>query len=195
MSDHDTPDPRPRPAYGEYATPEQQRARIQQPDVAHSLDHGVAAPTAAPAPVPAPQPAPAPRYGGDLPGATRPAGPRPDRIITAILLGAGAVNVFLSVQGFLNLADAFARTMETMGIPGEFTNTAAAQTWGAIAAVVLIAGYLLTALAAWRRIRAGRISWWIPLVGAAISYALVLACLSVPLAGDPAFQEYVRSMS
>ena len=38
MSD---PDPRPRPQYGEYASPEEQRARIAKPDVTDALSTGV----------------------------------------------------------------------------------------------------------------------------------------------------------
>ena len=34
------PDERPRPQYGEYATPEEQRARIQQPDATWALETG-----------------------------------------------------------------------------------------------------------------------------------------------------------
>ena len=176
---------RPRPAYGEYATPEEQRARMGLPDP-------VALPEAAPVvpvvvePVPlAAQPT--------LPA--RPARPPADRVITLILLAVGAVNVLFSAPGLFSAGSAFARTYETAGIPGEFTNTQSADTWGAIAGVVLIASYLITALAAWRRLRAGRISWWIPVVGAVVCYAIVLVCLMVPVAGDPAFQEYVRSLS
>lgn len=175
----DPRDPRPRPAYGEYATPEEQRAHIRQPDVESVLDG-----TAAPAPEPV----------STAPPGT-PAGSPLDRIVTIALLAMGAVNVFLSVPGFLDLSETFARTMAAMGIPGEFSNVAAAQTWGAVASVVMVAGYLLTAVATWRRLRAGRISWWLPVVGAVITFVLVVICLAVPLWGDAAFQAYVDTMS
>jgi energy-converting hydrogenase Eha subunit C len=177
----DAPDPRPRPAYGEYATPEEQRARIRQPDVESVLDGSGAA---ASVPAPAVEAPPVAMAGHPL-----------DRIITIALLAMGAVNVFLSVPGFLDLSETFARTMAAMGIPGEFSNFAAAQTWGAVASVVMVAGYLLTAVATWRRLRAGRMSWWLPVVGAVITFVLTVVCLAVPLWGDPAFQAYVNSMS
>lgn len=181
--------PRPRPQYGEYATPEEQRSRIQQPDPA-------LLPPVEPVPV-APQSVELDPAGSPPAPATATARPplRPDRVITAILLGMGAVNVFVSAQSFFDLADAFTRTMASMEIPGEFTNFAAARTWGAIAAVSLVVGYLATAYAAWRRLRAGRISWWIPVVGAILTYIVILVCLAVPLTGDPAFQQYVMSLS
>ena len=172
-------EPRPRPQYGEYATPEEQRSRIRQPDP-------VLLPPVEPVPV-APRP-------GPVAGPARPP-LRSDRLVTLILLGMGAVNVLFSAPSFFDLSGAFTRTMATMGIPGEFTNTGAAQLWGAIAAVSLVVGYLVTAFAAWRRLRAGRISWWIPLVGAIATYAVVVVCLMVPLTGDPAFQQYVGTLS
>lgn len=174
-------DERPRPQYGEYATPEEQRARIQQPDPA----------LMAPAPVePAAAEAPA---AADVPAPVR---QRPvDRLVTAMLLGVGAVNVFFSAQGFSDPSAAFSQTFSAMGIPGEFSNFDSAQTWGMIAAVVLVAGYLLTALGSWARLRAGRLAWWLPLVGATVTYIVVSVCLAIPLAGDPAFQAYVTSVS
>lgn len=175
---------RPRPQYGEYATPEEQRAHIRQPDP-------VVVPAEAPV-APAVLPAPADAQGA----ASRVPAQRPfDRVITAMLLGIGAVNVFFSAQSFFDPSAAFTATMQTMGIPGEFTNTAVAQTWGGIAAVSLIAGYLITALLAWSRLRAGRLAWWIPVVGAVVTYIAVSICLMVPLAGDPAFQAYISSSS
>lgn len=188
MSDSETPDPRPRPAYGEYATPEEQRARIQQPDLEAVLDGTIDETATMAAAMGATDATPSAR------ASLEPVRPM-DRVFTLALLGFGAVNVFFSVQSFLDMSDAFTRTFASMGIPGEFTNTDAAQTWGTIAAVVMIAGFLITAIAAWRRLRAGRISWWIPLVGAAITYVIVFVCLAVPLWGDPAFQAYIASMS
>jgi hypothetical protein len=54
--------------------------------------------------------------------------------------------------------------------------------------------YLLTAMLTWRVLKAGRISWWIPIVGAIAAYVVVSLCLAVPLMGDPAFVEYVTTM-
>lgn len=187
----DPQDPRPRPQYGEYATPEEQRARIRQPDVTEALEAGEAVAAVAPAPAPAPAEASAPAA---VAPATKPRS-QANRLATIALLAVGAVNVLFSVFGYLDIAPAIQRSMDVIGMPGEFTNTAAAQTWGAIAAVVLVAGYLITAIAAWRRLSAGKISWWIPLVGAVATFVIVSACLMVPLVGDPAFNAYVTSLT
>ncbi|UUT35566.1 DUF6264 family protein [Microbacterium elymi] len=186
-----TPDPRPRPQYGEYASPEEQRAHI-----AHPTEHAHAQPSpdaVAPATRPATRPA-ASAAAPARPGAEGRASSHPvDRIVTLALLGYGVINVILSVFSFLDLAAVADQTYKLMGIPGSFTDTSAARIWGIVAAVVLVLGYLVTAALALRRLRRGRIAWWIPLVGAAITYILVSVCMAVPLMSDPAFLEYLLS--
>lgn len=179
---HDAGELRPRPQYGEYATPEEQRSRIQQPDVTEALEAGIAPEAAATPPV--------------MPAAyvTARPGSRVNRLVTIMLLAFGAVNVIFSVVSYLDIVPVVERAMELMGIPGEFTNVAAAQTWGLVAAVLLIVAYLLTTVLTWRVLKAGRISWWIPIVGAIVAYVVVSLCLAVPLMGDPAFVEYISTM-
>lgn len=180
------PDGRDRPRYGEYASPEEQRSRIQVPDVTEALDAGVApvAPTTAQVPV-GPAAVPAASV------APRPVSPV-NRLVTIMLLAFGAVNVIFSAFSYLDIVPVVERAMEIMGIPGEFTNVAAAQTWGVIAAVVLLAIYVLTAVLSWRVLKAGRISWWIPIVGAVVAYVIVSICLAVPLMSDPAFVGFLQ---
>lgn len=184
MGDAGTPDPRPRPAYGEYATPEEQRARISRPGPAAVPAHVTA--QSLPESVPVIEPAEA-----------SPVAPRwpADRVVTLILLAIGAFNVVSSVFSYLDLAAGIDGAMDVMGVPGEFTKFDAARTWGAIAAVVLVSGYLLTLVWSLNRMRAGRLSWWIPLLGAVVTFVIVSACVAVPLVGDPAFAEYVSSLS
>jgi hypothetical protein len=189
----DVGDERPaRPQYGEYATPEEQRARIQQPDASSALSAGHA-PEPIAAPSPGLQPQPPTLWGAAPPAApSAPVTANPvDRIVTIALLAFGAFNVVSSVFSFFNLPDVAQQAMRIIGIEGEFTNVAAARVWGPIAAGVLVIGYLVTVLLSLRRIRAGRVTWWVPLVGAVITYVVVYVCLAVPLLGDPAFTEYV----
>lgn len=172
QDDQDRP---PRPRYGEYATPQEQRAHVREP---------------MPAPV-APARAPVPVDVGPARPAARPR-PLGGSVFALILLAYGAVNVALSVPSFLDLAPALTRTYRLLGVPGTFTNTAAAHTWGVTALVVLIVGFLLTAWLTVRRVRRARSAWWVPLVGAAVTYLVIFVCLSVPLMGDPAFIAYVQ---
>ncbi|QIG40239.1 hypothetical protein G5T42_12745 [Microbacterium sp. 4R-513] len=184
---------RPRPEYGEYATPEEQRARIQQPDATWALDTGQAlepgqAPEAAPQQAAAPQ-----RWPVDTSAEAARSGRNIDRVVTLSLLIVGAFNVVFTAISYFNLPALADQAMQIIGIPGSFTNVEAARLWGPIAAIVLIVGFLATALFAWRRLSKGKLAWWIPVVGAVITYLLVYVCLAVPLLGDPAFVEYATN--
>jgi hypothetical protein len=183
---HSAEPSRPRPQYGEYATPEEQQARIKQPDATWALDTGQA-PEAAAAATP---------QGWPVDQAAPPAVPPTrgmDRIVTLALLVVGAFNVALTAISYFDLPSLANQAMQLLGMPGEFTNVDSARLWGPIAAGVLIVGYLLTAFFAWRNLRAGRLSWWIPLVGSVVTYIVVYICLAVPLLGDPAFIQYATS--
>lgn len=161
------PDPRPRPQYGEYATPEEQRASIREPVREHVV------------PAAAPQPARS--------AASTPARPRrtADRIVTFALLAYGLVTVLGAVPQVWDFSG-FAETwMGLAGIEGTFTNTAQGALWGRIGAGIFVLGWVLTAVIAWRSVVAGRLSWWIPLVGAVVTFVIVSVCLTVPLVGDP----------
>lgn len=166
-----------RPQFGEYATPEEQRARAGLPPVGSDA--------AASVPAPEPTPAGAPEVA---PG-VRPAPRRADRLITAVMLGFGLVNVLTSLPGMFNLSTTLQETLRMLGLDGEFANFAAARTWGAVAAVVLLAGYAATLWLAVRRIRRARSAWWIPLVGFVVTMLVVSLCVSVPMFGDPAFMQ------
>lgn len=167
------PDPRLRPAYGEYATPEEQAARIQQP-AAWQVAPVAPVVTEAPEPgIPSPQPARSP--------VARPA----DRIITFALLAYGLVNVISSVIAFLDY-EAYADTMLTMlGLDAELSDPEAARGWGIAAAVVLAIGWLATAAVSLWSARRGRLTWWIPLVGGVVFTVAAGILLAVPLLNDP----------
>lgn len=171
-------DPRPAPRYGEYATPEEQRARIQQPDPA------LAPPTPGETPY-----APHPPHARPTTDAARPSRSA-DRIITFALLAYGLVTVVTAVPQMLDFTG-FAETwMDVVGVDAEFTNVAAGVLWGRVGTAVFIGGWLLTALLSWRWMRRGRLSWWIPLVGAIVTFLVVSGCLVVPLLGDPAIASH-----
>lgn len=186
MNGENRQDPRPRPQYGEYATPEEQRARIRQPDMTWALETGQAgqagqAGTAVSttASVPAPAAAAA---------ATAPANSRPraiDRIVTFALLAYGLVNV---IAAFPSLVDyvAYADTMfEMLGVDATLSDPAGGRPWGIAAALVLAFGWILTAVLSWANLRRGRLSWWIPLVGGALFTFTSAMLVLIPLMNDP----------
>lgn len=168
-----------RPQYGEYATPDEQRRLAGLPP----LD---AAPVAAPV---IDQPAPAEP-------ARSVAKARPwDRIITIALLAYGLVNVIMTGLSYLDLPTVMNESMRILGVEGEFTNFAQGRLWGTIAAVLLVVGWVITAWFSLRRLRSGKLTWWVPLVGAAATMLVVSICITVPMLGDPAFLAYVDGMS
>jgi hypothetical protein len=185
MSD---PDPRPRPQYGEYASPEEQRARIAKPDVTDALSTGQAPETLAPA---APRATAAPSARATPAGNARLA----DRIITIALLAYGIVNVAVTAPRIFVFTTFAQDYFSLLGVDAAFTNTSAGAIWGPIASVAYVVGFAFTALVAWRRVRTGRIAFWVPLVGVAVTTLVVGICVAVPLAGDPAFADALRGLS
>jgi hypothetical protein len=175
-----------RPQYGEYATPEEQRARAGLPPIE-------AGPVAPATPQPAtPQPA-TPQSATPQPAAAAPAAPSAGRLVTLVLLGVGLFNVLSAIPNFLNLSDTLQQSLKMFGSDAEFTNYAAAKNWGVIALVVLMAGYAATIWLSVLRMRAARSSWWVPLVGFVVTMFAVSLCMSVPMLGDPAFTQLFQA--
>ncbi len=170
-------DPRPRPQYGEYATPEEQRARIARPDAALVYE---------PAPV---RDEPAPPAVAVAPAPAAPAEPKSravDRIVTFALLAYGLVSVISSFPALVDYAS-YAETMfGLLGVDATLSDPAAGRPWGIAAAIVLAVGWLLTAAVSWIRMRRGRLSWWIPLVGGVVFTFASAMLMLVPLMNDPA---------
>ena len=182
MSD---PDPRPRPEYGEYATPEEQRARMGLPAAeAGAPAEGV---TAISAPT-----APGRAYGAvttEVPVAPR---RRPvDRIVTFALLAYGLVNVVAAFPAMVDFAAYADSVFQLMGVDAELTDPAAGRPWGIAAALVLAVGWFVTAAVSWWSIRRGRLSWWIPLAGGFVFMSASAVLMLIPLMSDPAVWEAI----
>ncbi|MFT4258827.1 DUF6264 family protein [Microbacterium sp.] len=164
------------PRYGELATPEEQRRAAGLPSV---------------------QIAPALVSSEPLTTETTDAAQtaprkRPvDRLVTIVLLAYGLVNVIATGLSYLDLPGVMNEVMGVLGIEGEFTNYAQGRLWGTVAAVVLVLGWTLTAALAIRRLRRGRLTWWVPVVGAVITSVVTGVILTVPMLGDPAFVAYL----
>lgn len=184
MSDasSENPEPRPRPQYGEYATPEEQRARIQRPEVTEALEAGVAPQPEPPVSTPASAPVPA---AGTRPGALR--GPLWDRVITGGLLAYGLVSTVSTIMQLLDFPRYAESAAAVLGVDATYTNLQAGYVWGAAAALVYGIGWLLTALLTWRRLRRGRIAFWIPIAGFVATALIAGVCVTLALVGDQQF--------
>ncbi|WP_292677864.1 MULTISPECIES: DUF6264 family protein [unclassified Microbacterium] len=183
---HDAPelsggdDARKRPQYGEYATPEQQRAAIREP-----APQASARMTHLPTPVTGPLPLPHPTTSAARPSRTA------DRIITFALLVYGLITVISGVPQLWNFTELAQTTLDLAGIDATFSNFAQGDLWGRIGAIVFVVGWMLTAVLSWRAVARGRLSWWIPLVGAIVTFLVVTVCVMVPLYSDPAIIAYI----
>jgi hypothetical protein len=174
-----------RPRYGEYASPEEQRARIRQPDATQALETGQA-PAPAASPAPAATPATPVRSGR---------GRLIDRIATIALLAYGLLTVVTSVPLMFALAEGENGYLGLLGMTEPLSDRTAAQIWGAVAGSVFLIGWLLTAWISWANLRRGRISFWIPLVGAFVFSALSTVLMLVPALGDPAFVAFLQEFA
>lgn len=175
---HDAEPLPPRPQYGEYATPEEQRARIRQPDATWELEHGHAAPAEEPAAAPAGTVAPVTPVRAATPR-------RFDRVATLVLLGYGLFTVLTRIPAFMDYA-AFADSMfQILGIDVELSDPEGAAPWGIAAAAALAVAWILAALASWASLKAGRLSWWIPVVAGIAANLVAGYLMVVPLASDP----------
>jgi uncharacterized membrane protein YhaH (DUF805 family) len=188
MTDQD-PRERPRPQFGEYATPEEQRASIQVPQESAHADE--------PVPVPASRSTEEharPAVGRFDPDSTsKPAastGNSADRIATIALLAIGLFNVLTTVPGLLDLPSTLNAAFERMGL-GTFTPTPAASAIGIGLAIFYGLAWLATLAISLRSLRAARLSFWIPLVAGVVVTIVAMICFLVLFFGDPAFMEYV----
>jgi hypothetical protein len=169
-----------RPQYGEIATLEEQRRAAGLPPLDEVPAAGIGAPTGQPA------------HTDGAPTGSAAARPRPvDRFVTIALLAYGLVNVVMTGLSYLDFSTAMNQMMDVLGVDGEFTNFAQGRTWGTVAAIVLAAGWSITAFFSIRRLRTGKRSWWVPLAGAAVTLLVASVCASIPLMNDPAFIDFV----
>ncbi|MDR2321911.1 MAG: DUF6264 family protein [Microbacterium sp.] len=168
-----------RPAFGEYATPEEQSRRSGRPLVPPPVVP--ASPTAEPV---APPAAPAAATG------ERPAHPV-DRMASIALLAYGLWNVITSIMTFMNPSSLMTTMLQAVGISGTFSNYGQARVWGMVAGVVLIVGWIATAAWSVLRLRRGKLTWWLPVAGGVVFVTLSAICMMVPFFTDPAVMSYL----
>ncbi len=167
-------DQRPRPEYGEYATPEEQARAIRSP---------LPVPPALERPLP-------PQHPSMEPAAEQSALARPSRrwdvILSAVLLAYGAANVVSGLGQFADVPRLIDQVFAAQGV-GEFTPTSNATTVGIVINVTNVVLYLIALVLTVLRLRRGRLAFWIPLT-AGVAAGLFAGVLIVSLmVGDPAF--------
>lgn len=200
---------RPRPQYGEYATPQDQAQAIagSHPPLSEALTgHSIATPVEPPSSAvrpgmkPGVKPAAKP---GVTPGAKRGtrlgalAGSKPRRwdiILTAMFIGYGGVNVISQLFLDSNLTSVLRQLYSTQGI-GDYSPTPLATTLAIVLNVITAVLFFVTVLVTMAQLRRGRIAFYIPLIGGAIALIFAIIFVSVLLAGDPTFSAYINGMT
>jgi hypothetical protein len=174
---------RPRPQYGEYASPEQQAAASgtpYRPHVHAAPPHGQA-----PAPI-APPPGHDTRIGAPPVQANR----RWDFVLSSLLLGYGLFIVLFGSSQYTDLAGLINTQLYAPQKIGTFAATPLSAQLGVVIIVSQAVLYLITAVLTVLRLRAGRIAFWIPIVGATLSGIVSATCILVLILPDPAYQAW-----
>jgi hypothetical protein len=117
-----------------------------------------------------------------------------DRGVTAALLAFGAYSVVSSIPGLIGFSGIMTELYSTAGY-GEYTNTPLADGVGVAIIVAQSVLFIATVWLSVRRLRAGRVAFFVPLAGGAIAGVVIFALLIVAMAGDPALAAWVDSQS
>ena len=200
------PERRPRPQYGEYATPQEQAKIIADslPPVSALLVPPPAVPTPAGHPASASPtaggsahraPDAATRASADV--AVRPATRRRPRrwdlILTALLLGYASVNVIGQLMARDMLSTIVTQFFVAQGI-GVYTPTALTTTLGNSLNIVTLTLFAVTVLVTTWMLRRGRVAFWVPIAGGVAATIVALVFVVILLQSDPAFTAYLAGV-
>jgi hypothetical protein len=157
-------DDRPRPEYGEYATPEQQAAAMGRAYIPPPVPETRVAIPVVPG---SPQPSAAEqlRLGGNA----------IDRFATIFQLGIGLV--FLANSDFFHLGEALNAASSELGVGTTVPTTIDHLGW--LILTVNIVLYLATGALAYLRLRRGKLAFFVPVIGAAAFYAFLSILIGV----------------
>lgn len=179
---------RPRPEYGEYASPQGQADAIAK-----------ALPPVSPLLTPADRPAavtPASPVGRTTAPVLTPSRPRRrwDLVLSIALLAYGLLTVF---GGFVQYSDIPAIINQAYAAQriGEFTSIEQAETVGTTIMVANVAVYAITAFLTVRLLRARRLAFYVPLIGGAVAATITVILILTLVINDPAFREFVASVT
>jgi hypothetical protein len=196
MSD---PGARPRPQYGEYATPEQQRAAIKAPETnphyapPEELQSYQAASAAGPTNADARFTAQG-EAGSDRPADSTALRHPADRVVTIALLVLGLYNVITTVAGRGGIADQIDAAYQSMGLAGNYVVTPLTGIVADVVAVAFLALWVAAAaLSSWAIVR-GRMAFWIPLVAGVVASIVSGVGYLILFLHDPTFLAYMQHL-
>ncbi len=104
------------------------------------------------------------------PGAVRSAGGRRlgDRIVTIVLLVVGALGALNSAASLYSMSNEFERWGQVLEVGG-FSVPASLTTLGTVGALLVLAVYALNVIYSVQRLRARKLTFWVPLVAAVLA--------------------------
>lgn len=201
---------RPRPQYGEYATPEQQASAMGLPEPSSS-PRGVpdSAPSSSPPTPPvadgarpssarrldgAAEATPAQRATARRATARTAASLRWDRVFTYALLGLATYSLLTSIPQYLDFGTAVNDIYAQLGA-GTFNRPDLMSKVGIGFGVVQTILYVFTVLFALRALRARKLAFYIPLIGGMLFLVITAVVLGVVLSSDPGFLEHIRKQN
>ena len=201
-----SPERRPRPQYGEYATPQEQAKIIA--DSLPPVSPLLVAPSTVQTPAVQTPAAPAPTVGSahrapdavtraSANAAVHPDAPRRrrrwDLILTAVLLGYASVNVIAQLMARDLLTTIVTQFFVAQGI-GAYTPTALTTTLGNSLNVVTLTLFAVTVLVTTWMLRRGRVAFWVPIAGGVAATIVALVFVVILLQSDPAFTAYLAGV-
>ncbi|WP_066040430.1 DUF6264 family protein [Herbiconiux solani] len=145
---------------------------------------GASTPAKAPRQAAARQPTPPPPYNPAA--AAMPDRKRGDMIATFLLLAAGVISTTNTVVSMLQLPAVMQQVMDIYKIDGAYAGTSTAQTAGSVGAALLVLIFALTVYISVRRLRVNKLTFFVPLIGAVLSFAVSTACIAIAFFADPA---------
>jgi hypothetical protein len=187
-------DERPRPQYGEYATPEEQvkaggasgAAHVGKTGIEPSAQSGLTPSVFSPRGFTA---------GGPAGAAGAPLVRRPwDLSITVFLLALNAYLVLTSIPDWLNLGVTLATGYTQLGY-GDYTSTELANSVGLGIVAVQVALLISVLYFAIKRLRAQRRAFPITLGLGLLAVVLTMVLLMVAMTSDPALAAYIATQS
>lgn len=193
-------DERPRPQYGEYAPPGWSWTppgdeRAPEAPGASGPAGGARAPGATE------REDAASAASGLRDAALQPGGPTAvrtapswDRFVTIALLAFGAFGAWNSAASLQQIPQQMQLSYDMMGV-GTFTAPDWLPTLALIGTIVQLALYAVVVGLSILRLRAGRVAFWIPLAGGALSFVLTMVLLAVVMLNDPVYLQWVAGMS
>jgi hypothetical protein len=206
-------DPRPRPQYGEYATPEEQAKAMGVPAPADPSAHGVSLRKDGASTSPESSSTTS-TYGSNPPAHTgtdssvsgtstsapataAPGAGRPrrvwDSVLTAVLLGIGIVSVTSSIPQYADFGSTLELVFAQFGYSG-YSDPELATNVGIALNIAQIVLYVVGAVVALLMVRRNRLAFIYPLIAGIVFVIIAFVLMTVVFAADPALIDTLTNM-